>query len=623
VKALGRAAASYAALALAATWPLVLHLGTHVPGAEDGRGFWLFSEAEVNLWNLWWFRHSLVDLRQSPFHCQLLFHPFGANLWLHMLAPLHGAIALLLQGVFSLAAAQNLLILGNLVGAALCMRALALRLGVAEPGALLAGAIYAFSPPAFAHLYAGHYEIVSTLWLPAALLLFLRLLDRPSLSRGIVLGLLLAACAYAVQYYAIYAAELLVVAALVHWRRVARADALRALAAGALAAGSGMAPMILQILAGENQTAPNTFDFDWFSGDLLSYVLPSFTHPLLSEPLAPFYRRLNPGELPTPQETTMFVGLSVLVLAALGWRTLRRERRPVALLSAMLGVFFVLSLGSHLKAFGINTGVSLPAALLADIPVLRMARSPGRHVVLVVLALAVLTGTGYDALRRRWLRLVLPLVVAFEYAAVPLPLLSTAAAPVYRRLAQVPGDYAVIELPLEVRDGQLLLGKRNPGQALGQIVHGHPIVGGMVSRLPVETLRAIVAAPVVGTLLNRVGATSEAIVRDQHDGPGWFARNRIRAIVIHAPFVGSPQHRYLERVLTVASRESLADGTQLLWLADVPSSASAASSSASRTIGRESPRSTRCGYITRRLDAISIMSFQELRSTLANRPTTQ
>src|SRR5205814_313374 len=110
----------------------------------------------TNLWDLWWFRHAVVHLHQSPFHCAFLFHPVGANLWLHTLAPVHGAIGILLQTAVSLTAAQNLLVLANLAASGLAARALARRLGLTEAGALLAGAIFAFAPPLFAHLRASH-----------------------------------------------------------------------------------------------------------------------------------------------------------------------------------------------------------------------------------------------------------------------------------------------------------------------------------------------------------------------------------------------------------------------------------------------------------------------------------
>jgi hypothetical protein len=72
--------------------------------------------------------------------------------------------------------------------------------------------------------------------------------------------------------------------------------------------------------------------------------------------------------------------------------------------------------------------------------------------------------------------------------------------------------------------------------------------------------------PVVGTLLHPHGATREALERDRREGPAFFRRWRIRAILVHAPARDSPQQRYLEAVLPIGRRQAFADGSELLWL---------------------------------------------------------
>jgi len=48
---------AYAAAAVLFTWPLVLHLGTHVTGPPTG-------DTGVYLWNIWVFQHELLDHHQ-------------------------------------------------------------------------------------------------------------------------------------------------------------------------------------------------------------------------------------------------------------------------------------------------------------------------------------------------------------------------------------------------------------------------------------------------------------------------------------------------------------------------------------------------------------------------------
>src|SRR5262245_40227159 len=92
-----REAAIFLVLAVVATWPLARHFTSAAPGTDHWNGRVLFVETPINLWNLWWFRHALVDLGQSPFTCAYLFYPTGADLWFHTLSPLPASIGLILQ----------------------------------------------------------------------------------------------------------------------------------------------------------------------------------------------------------------------------------------------------------------------------------------------------------------------------------------------------------------------------------------------------------------------------------------------------------------------------------------------------------------------------------------------
>jgi len=565
------AASLYAAVTVLATWPLALYLHDHVPGADLWRSQTIHAESLLNLWNLWWFRHALVDLAQDPFACKYVLHPYGVNLWFHTLAPLHGLIGIVLQTFASLVATQNLMLFFDLVMAGVCTYALARFLGLERAGALLAGAIYAFSPAVFAHLYAGHYELIATYWIPALLLAFLRLLDASTarLRDATVLGLLAVGAAYSSQYYFVYGVELLALAALSESRRVWRPAMLAPLAVAGLVVAIGVAPLLWNFLGASgprpDESSAVRADFDRYSGDGIGLVVPSFTHPILSRPLYGLYDQLGAARS-LPQETTTYVGLCVLALAALGAVVRRRAGQPVALLLAIGLVFYVLSLGSHLKLLGRDTGIPLPGLVLPELPILRLARAPGRHIVVAMLGFAVLAGAGWERLGRRWLRGSILGLLAFEYAALPLPLLSTQVAPVYHRLAEIPGDFAVLEIPFGVRDGRGALGWPDNRQIFAQTVHGHPIVAAAVSRLPPETWQRIGETPVIGTLLDPRGATPQAQRRDRAEGAAFFSRWRIDAVVVHPAASASVLERYLEEVLPVRRREHFADGSQLLWV---------------------------------------------------------
>jgi hypothetical protein len=571
----------YTALSLLATWPLALHFSSHAVGSPWWGPRRISFDTPLSLWNLWWFRHALVDLHQSPFQCQYIFYPYGANLWFHTLAPLHGLLGLVLQSVFSLAATRNLLLLLDLVASGGSAYLLARHLGAGGSGAFIAGTIYAFSPGIFAHLYVGHFELISTFWMPAALLLFLRLLasPRPRWLDGLLLGTVFIGAAYTSQYYVVYGVELLGLAAILHWRRVGRAAVLKSLGVTVVVALLGISPILWAFLGPDapEPIRPTAEDFDEFSGDLAGFLVPSFTHSFLSKPLENLHARIyitaiTPDKhvlhLKPPQETTVFVGFSVLGLALSALARRRRAGGPITLPFVIVVVFGMLSLGAHLKVYGFNTGVPLPAGLLAHLPVLQFARAPGRHIVLVMLGMGILAGMGWQGIRRGAVRWGVLGLLALEYTAVPLPLFSTKVPVVYHRLAQEPGSFAILEIPLGVGDGLRTLGPVDITQLLGQTVHGHPIVSGAVSRLAMERWMAIVGSPVIGTLLDPGGVSPDRLEQDRTTGPAYFARWRIQAVLIHPQARNGKEQRYLEEVLRIRGREDFADGSQILWVED-------------------------------------------------------
>ena len=90
------AVALFAVLSLAWSFPLVLHLGTHVPGggAGDNVSF---------VWNLWWMRMALHQ-HLNPFYTTFIFHPVGVDLTQHTHTALSGVIAATLLPLSAVAA---------------------------------------------------------------------------------------------------------------------------------------------------------------------------------------------------------------------------------------------------------------------------------------------------------------------------------------------------------------------------------------------------------------------------------------------------------------------------------------------------------------------------------------
>jgi hypothetical protein len=534
------------------------------------------GETSTNLWNLWWFRYALVNLHQSPFNCTFVFYPFGANLWYHTLAPLPAVVGALLQPLVGLVATGNVLVLASFLTSGLAAAALARHLGISRGAAVLAGSVYAFSPAVLAHLYVGHFELLWTCFMPATLLMFLRLAEpgcRRPWTLATLLGVLLVAATYTSAYYAVYSVELICVAAVVRWRQVVRVPCLRPLALAILLTVVGTAPQVMAFasLAQELPSADAIRrDFTFFRIEPTALFVPSFTHPVLSPWLRSAYDELN-REARLPQETTAYLGYTVLglsIAAMVMWRRKRNAagRSPASgpedwrLMAVIAATFLVLSFGSELKIVGFRHRLPMPASMLADVPILRQARAPSRHIVVAMLGFALLASACWQRLPRRSWRGVLALAMAFEYWPA-VPMMATTVAPVYQRLADEQGNFAVLDVPLSVRDGNGKLGGAIVDQNFAQTVHHKPIVGGMVSRLPDATWKAIASAPVIRSLLDPEHAAPALPA----ESAAYFAKWNIRAIVIH-PEASAAERRLIETSLPIDRREHFADGIELWWL---------------------------------------------------------
>lgn len=183
--------------------------------------------------------------------------------------------------------------------------------------------------------------------------------------------------------------------------------------------------------------------------------------------------RVGPVRTALPAFSTAGVALLVLALArhaAEGWRRWRQgarerqltERDWVTLLLGLAAVAFLLSLGPVVHLGRRPLGPGLYTWLYLHLVPLHALRVTTRFGVLVVFAGALLAAFGVKWLSERLPpRVRLPvaggfaLLLLLEYACFPLPYgrVEWEKRPaVYRWLAQQPGDFAVVEVPMDVQN---------------------------------------------------------------------------------------------------------------------------------------------------------------------------
>jgi hypothetical protein len=211
------------------------------------------------------------------------------------------------------------------------------------------------------------------------------------------------------------------------------------------------------------------------------------------------YGRLGINEI---EQTAWFSpGILGLCAFALRRRGTSADVRPWIVVAIVFGIW---ALGPYLVVFGRSLPLMLPAAVVRFLPVIRNARMPGRTIVVVYLAGAMLSAYGFQALReskRRRLAIGLSLLAIVDLAPARPPVLPVDRPPLYETLRRRPEAGAVCELPLGLRDGFGVIGVFDPWALWHQTIHERPMTGGLVSRLPPSIRRGYTGRPVLGSFL--------------------------------------------------------------------------------------------------------------------------
>jgi len=546
-------------LALLLTYPLVTHLGTHLPGSAT----WAFDEYTF-VWNLWWFKHATIDLQTSPLHTDLLFFPLGIDLILYTFNLFNALIALPLQMVMSLPAASNITFVLSTVlsgyGTYLLVRyelAYQLQRRKAEQRAsdswllaswfshlapVIAGLVYAFSANRAVYAALGHYDMVTTQWLPFYALYLLKTVRGspggrgvgatlavapkgrgkpcPCVRHAVLAGLFFTLAVLAEMIFGVFLGIFTLIVLAFEVRRSNSELGTRNPKPflGLLLIGLTVAvlwsPVLIPIVrefATGDYALKGWGEAVKLSSDLVGLFTPTALHPLWGGDWVHELRAVEEGTARFSDVNTVFLGYVTLALALLG---LWRYRRRVRLWAWTVLIFGLFCLGPFLQINGryrfdldgLEATFPMPFALLHYIPIVQANRVPNRNSVLLMLGLAVLAGYGVCFLlrlpgaeaprveatrkagREKTIRVflfsILSITILFEHAALPLPLTDARVPPVYEQIGAEPGEFAVMQLPLGWRNSFGPLGSERTQIQYYQTVHGKPIIGGNISRNP-------------------------------------------------------------------------------------------------------------------------------------------
>jgi hypothetical protein len=522
--------ALFGILTLALMWPVARHLASRLPGTAT----WAFDESTF-VWNIWYFKHALIDLRTSPLSSQLIWHPLGIDLILYTYNFFNAVIGMPLLLAFGPAVASNATVLLATFLSATGAYLLALdTLRLAMPdarrphlrlAAAVAGIVYAFASNRAIYAALGHYDMVTTQWLPFYALYFLRTLRRPNVKNAALAGLFFAMASYAEMIFASFLALLSLVLLLASWRGL-RQRGKSLLYAGLAAAvavvlwAPALVPIAREFTRG-NYALEGWGESIKLSADAVGLVTPTNLNPVFSGNDASGaawqaeLRAVEKGEGRFGDINTVFLGWVTLGLALVGAVAGRKRLGPwiwVAVVSGVLVLGPLLQVnGSYRFSFDnlLPEGVTipLPFTLLHYIPFVSANRAPNRNSVILMLALAVLAAYGVATLiaylgrrghgeRREATRVsalsvasvavsvLLAAAIIVEHLAVPLPTTDATIPAVYRNIAAEPDDFAILQLPLGWRNSFGVLGSEQTNLQYFQTAHGKPMMGGNISRAP-------------------------------------------------------------------------------------------------------------------------------------------
>ncbi len=432
-------------LVVVVKWRVVTHLGSGLPGD--------LGDPLLQTWQLAWGPHALLHQ---------LTHPFDANaFW-----PLHRSLAfsdsllglaplglLFGAGPAAAVARYDTVYLLSYAAATTAAYCLARQLGASRGAAAVAGVAFAYAPWHLAQ--EGHLQILLTAGLPASLALLARGhgIGGPARPRLVVAGWAVAAWQVSLGFglglqltYALGALTVLVTARhAVRRRRGRTGPAPRALLGaeivglvGFLTTAVAFGRPYLQVVAEHPEARRRLAEVSLYSPPAHAFATTAANNWLWGHAQAGLR-----SSLASQSEGDLAVGGMLLLLAVLGlvrgnWSRAARW----SLAGAAVGVA-AFAMGTKLA------GGRFSYLLLYDhAPGWQGVRTPGRLVVLVTLALALLAATGIDgALSRssRFLRRTMPVLLAATVLLEGLGSTATPTAPqIPAGVAGAPGPVLVL-----------------------------------------------------------------------------------------------------------------------------------------------------------------------------------
>jgi hypothetical protein len=467
------------AVVLRDMWP---QFGTHILQNPD---------TQFHYWTLWWITTAL---HTNPMHLfdAPIFYPYSTTLAFsdHMFL-LGVLVAPLVWVGVPLAAVLNLLIMASFVLTAWAMWELLRFERVAPWPALLVVIAMTFAPFRMAHIY--HLQMLQTMLLPLALWVLQLTLAHPRWFNGYFVGLI-GVMLYAVSVSIYHTYMMVCVLGLMglwwlwqRWRDTRRNVSWDVMRIGFVFVILALAAVVLgwPYRAAQQMTAVSrtTNEMMNWSASLHSFIAVT--------PDARLWNWVLGDLLNDRAELILGPGLFLAVIG--GWGLVRQTVPAQRFWGIVAILGLMLAMGTQWRIVDGGTPVFFPvyAVLAKIVPGFDALRVPARWGWLVTLALAALAGhvmTSQPIFQRRWLMILVSLLVLLE---LPLPNLTLQPAPtmatapaVYQWLATQPARRAMLELPMNASGDSAQMGSRQ----LWQTIHSQRLLTGYSGVIPASII---------------------------------------------------------------------------------------------------------------------------------------
>ena len=368
-----------------ATYPIVFRLDSQIIGGKNDNLYFL--------WEVWWFKHSIVDLRTSPFIATDLYYPTGLELARDEITPANTILGLPITTIFGPVVAYNVLMLASFVLSGYATYRFIYEMNNDRIVALIGGIAFAIAPYRIAQ-YTTHLNLAATQWLALTLLFLERFFRTRRMLNGAITGFFFGLTAWAAWYYFVIGTVAISTFALVRslpWRETwGNRQMWQGVGGFVLVASIFIIPFALPYLMLQpyGVYSRSFAEIEERSANIANYLLPSPYNPVFGP------ARLMETNLPLLNvDAILSTGWVMLTLGVLG--TWRGWREPtVRALAIMALITFVLSLGPVLHLDEPRFVFPLPSWAVQFLETTGITRTLGNSVD-SSLAYLIRKGTGF------------------------------------------------------------------------------------------------------------------------------------------------------------------------------------------------------------------------------------